>query len=92
MKTRPLQHPSTGRKVRQGLFAKLSGLVKGQIFVSPKNNRDVAELLSPSGRSGALASFRSWAKAQPREVKGLNPAPLVSQAQSWGENATSKKK
>lgn len=55
VRARCLQHPSTGRKVGQGLFAKLLGLVKRQIFVSCQKCRDVAKLLSPSGRSGALA-------------------------------------
>lgn len=36
-RARCLQHPSTGWKVGQGLFAKLLGLIKGQNFVSAKN-------------------------------------------------------
>lgn len=90
MRARCLQHPSTGQEVGQGLFAELLGHGKRQIFVSVKNAEMLPEPLSPSGKSGALASFHCRAKAQPGEVEGLNPAALVGQAQSWEENATSK--
>ena len=44
MRARSLQHPSSGRKVGQGLFAKLLGLVKRQIFVSAKNAETLPSL------------------------------------------------
>lgn len=74
----------------QGLIAKFLGLIERQIFFSCQKGRDLAELLSPSGRSRSLASVHNWAKVQPREMKGYKLAPLSSHAKSWEENATLK--
>lgn len=88
LRARCLQHPSTGKKEGQDLIAKLLGLIERQIFVSCQKFRDLAETLSPSGRSGSLAS--NWAKVQPREMRECKLAPLTSNAQSWEVNATLK--
>lgn len=49
-----------------GFVCQAPGTHKGAEFCLSQKCRDVAEPPSPSGRSGALASFCSWAKAQPR--------------------------
>lgn len=56
---RCLEHPSTGRKVGQGLFAKLLGSHKEADLGLCQKCRDIAELLSLSAGSGGLASFHS---------------------------------
>ena len=76
-----------GAESGAGLVCQALGTHKEADFCPCQKCRDVAEPLSPSGRSGASASCHRWAKVQPREVKGLNPAPLPSQTESWEENA-----
>lgn len=77
-------------EVGQGLFAKILGLMKRSIFNSAKNAETLPSPFPHLNVRGFSPSFHSWPKVQPREVKEPSSAPLVSQAQSWKENATLK--